>query len=148
MILLSENNDYKYYAVEVPVNSHHISKVYVMDDNDPTLYYSETEDRQGDETWLSIENDFEIIGVLGKGEEIPEEESKEIISAAVYSKLHDGADIGFLLKTLLHSKGILIENPIPEPKRSVVRYTDSFEFGWRRHYESKLVKAVIIKVKQ
>jgi hypothetical protein len=131
MKLLSESQDYRYYAVVLPANAKDIRLVA------ETITWNIGNNIYGIETdWL---RKLKILGVIGKESGISEEVAKEVLGD---DKCKAGLNNIFLLKFRLKEKGILIENPIPSPTGK-----ESHEKLWQEH-ESKLVKAVIIKVKK
>lgn len=164
MILISENKDYKYFAVAENRDSTNFS-IEEFNDRGSYVLHSKTVEGYRAIYPLGIHAySPEIIGVLVDGEEIPEEIAFEILYDGC--KFQDGNIKPFTpfppgaiseLKSLIKSKGILIDNPIDEPNKAEFidpiwcrsgeckAYQDSVkEF---ESYESKLVKAVIIKVK-
>lgn len=126
MILISENNEYRYYAVVVPKDAENINVIYFTDGQIWLLL--------GKAGWknpehIEIPENSKVLGVIGNEED---------------DNGYFGETSIPYLKKLCKEKGILIDNPIKEPLTE-----DHTIFAELHHdFKSKLVKAVIIKVKK
>jgi hypothetical protein len=149
MILLSENQDYRYYAEEVPPTAENIRIEYEKLINKTYLYWRINWSNPTDWGVKEIPHNSEILGVIGKVPEITKN-FQEVFPTIAQARRK--------MKEL----GILTENPIPKPEfnydfppdgpsdsmlASAEHDFEERSIQWQEH-ESKLVKAVIIKVKK
>lgn len=152
MIKLTTTGTHEYFAVPVPASATTIQVEKNLAQTKWFVYWGDKD------KWDTIRLPFEcpeLLGVIGNGEEISEELAISVLYEDYPSYEYDGGNALKVLKTLLSEKGILVENPVQKPARDDNRkshnkgdapYFNQLE-RWQS-YESKLVKAVIIKVKK
>ena len=160
MILLTSTPEYDYYAVPVPVKINH---VWIDEgENEGESAYNLMTDYA---IHLMIDKKASpvILGVIGSGEQISEEVAQQILDDGSYrppliAKNHYRTKI----LRALNEKGILLENPIEKPKfdysfppdgpsdSMLASAEEDYEqrFNNWQSYESRLVKAIILKVKK
>lgn len=155
MIKLTSTETHEYFAVPVPKDAT------LIEVENGIIFYETPESRI--EKSIHIDRKYknsELLEVVGQGSEISEDIAKEILGQ---DKCKAGLNDMFLLKFRLKDKGILVESPIKEPNRPTFinafcgqdhevndQIRDDYEkelSDWQS-YESKLVKAVILKVKK
>lgn len=150
LIKLTTTETHEYFAVPLPMDARKIYK-----ENLAGYYFLHHECNIEDEGWREIESDFELLGVIGNGEDISQEIAQEVSEATLGIKIthhpKDKPDYINWLKFKLIEKGILVENPIEKPLpikglENNMCYLDKLD-DWQS-YESKLVKAVILKIKK
>lgn len=160
MIKLSETTTHEYFAVPVPRDATDIEQSHFH------LFYELP--NHIIEKSIYVGKEFELLGVIGNEDEISEEVAREIVegnnggcddtlwmdySAPNHSFAPFACQTAKTsLVSLIASKRILVENPILYPL--LKHYPPQEEYIYRRNlidwqsYESKLVKAVILKIKK
>lgn len=148
MIKLTTTETHEYFAVPVPKDATDIEQSHFH------LFYELP--NHIIEKSIYVGREFELLGVIGNGETISEDLAREIVLTLLNDETTEARFIvkktysGNLIQ-ILPSKGILLENPIECP-RPIKGDTFNIKYGQKRKiwqsYESKLVKAVIIKVKK
>lgn len=178
-ILLSETQEYLYYGIEIPRNASYVDRVRRNDGQYCLSYVTPLHPKWAEIKYIDIgdRQKIEILGILGKDCEVSEEVAKKIIedrgqefkfryrdymngSIQVYTGIDYWLESEIdSLKSLIKSKGLLIENPIEKPKFPSVGVASCFhedeaikehrklKAEWQS-FEDKLVKVVLIKVKK
>jgi hypothetical protein len=143
MIIISENNEYRYCAACLPRDAENINAVYSTDGLIWLLF--------GNKGLIELPNNSKVLGVIGNREQISEELLDELgynamtVDGKIFPHPSDALEYD------LKQKGILVDNPMsPKPKLKDVYSSKEWEEEFKKYseYESKLVKAVIIKVKK
>lgn len=170
LIKLTSTETHEYFAVPVPRDARHIARQRISHGENEgqysLSYQAQFLDTKGFITKyvdVGVKQQFWILGVIGNGEKISQEIAQEISEATLGIKIihhpKDKPDYINWLKFKLGEKGILVENPFKKPKYiSIGAACVGIEQQRMNEYsknkaewqscESKLVKAVIIKVKK